>query len=80
MAAEETTEKKNAGNKAEARKPDPVDQITVTRHRARIGARQLAYTVTCGTMVIGRRPRRRASRRASARGRRCSSSPTPSTT
>jgi carboxypeptidase C (cathepsin A) len=52
MAAEETIEKKNAGSKAEDRKPEPVDQITVTRHRARIGGKQLAYTVTCGTMVI----------------------------
>jgi len=52
MAVTETTEKKNAGSKAEDRKPEPVDQITVTRHRGRIGGKQLAYTVTCGTMVI----------------------------
>ena len=33
-------------------KPEPTDQIAVTRHRARIGRRKIAYTVTCGTMVI----------------------------
>lgn len=34
------------------KKPDPVDQLVVTKHRARIGGRQVAYTVTCGTMVL----------------------------
>jgi carboxypeptidase C (cathepsin A) len=35
-----------------AKKPDPVDRISVTRHRGRIGRKQVAYTVTCGTMVL----------------------------
>jgi hypothetical protein len=30
------------------KKPDPVDQLVVTKHRARIGGKQVAYTVTCG--------------------------------
>ena len=34
------------------RKPDPTDQISVTRHRARIGRKEIAYTVTCGTVVL----------------------------
>ena len=38
--------------KAEERRPEPRDQISVTRHRARIGGKQVAYTVTCGTVVI----------------------------
>ena len=34
------------------KKPDPTDQISVTRHTLKIGRRSLAYTVTCGTMVM----------------------------
>ena len=34
------------------KKPDPTDQLTVTRHRAKIGRKTLAYTVTCGTIVM----------------------------
>src|SRR5882672_1622044 len=37
---------------AEKAKPEPADQISITRHRARIGRREIAYTVTCGTMVL----------------------------
>jgi carboxypeptidase C (cathepsin A) len=33
-------------------KPEPTDQISITRHRAKIGKREIAYTVTCGTMVL----------------------------
>src|SRR5688572_1298376 len=33
-------------------RPDPTDQISVTRHRIRVGRRELAYTVTCGTVVL----------------------------
>lgn len=39
-------------DKPAEKKPDPTDQISVTRHRAKIGKRTLAYTVTCGTMVM----------------------------
>ena len=38
--------------KAAEKKPDPKDQISVTRHRARINGKQVAYTVTCGTVVL----------------------------
>src|SRR6187455_3045235 len=38
--------------KAEERRPEPKDQISVTKHRARIGGKQVAYTVTCGTVVL----------------------------
>jgi carboxypeptidase C (cathepsin A) len=34
------------------KKPDPTDQISVTRHRVRVGRKNLAYTVTCGTLVM----------------------------
>jgi carboxypeptidase C (cathepsin A) len=48
----EIVEKKNETVVTKEEKPDPVDQISVTRHRARIGGKQVAYTVTCGTMVM----------------------------
>jgi carboxypeptidase C (cathepsin A) len=40
--------------KAPEKAPEKVhaDQISVTRHTARIGDRDIAYTVTCGTMVM----------------------------
>ena len=46
----ETAEKKT--DKPAERLPEPADQISITRHRARIGKRDIAYTVTCGTMVL----------------------------
>ena len=33
-------------------KPEPADQISITRHRAWLRDRDIAYTVTCGTMVL----------------------------
>jgi carboxypeptidase C (cathepsin A) len=39
-------------DKPAEKKPDPIDQITVTRHRLKLGRRELAYTATCGTMVM----------------------------
>src|SRR5690349_23215867 len=48
----ETLEKGKDEEKKEDRKPEPVDQLSVTRHRARINGKQVAYTVTCGTMVL----------------------------
>ena len=39
-------------DKTDAKTPPPTDQISVTKHRVRIGKRDLAYTVTCGTMVL----------------------------
>ena len=50
MAVEE--KEKDKVEEAAEKKPDPRDQISVTKHRARINGKQLAYTVTCGTMVI----------------------------
>jgi hypothetical protein len=47
-----TVEKEEAQEKTAEKKPEPVDQLVVTRHRARIGGKQVAYTVTCGTMVL----------------------------
>ncbi len=33
-------------------KPVPTDQIVVTKHKARINGETIAYTVTCGTVVL----------------------------
>ena len=33
-------------------RPEPTDQISVTRHRLKIGKREIAYTATCGTVVL----------------------------
>jgi len=49
--AETTVTEKTETDKTE-KKAEPADQISITRHRTRIGKRQLAYTVTCGTMVL----------------------------
>jgi carboxypeptidase C (cathepsin A) len=32
--------------------PPPVDQLSVTHHRRAVGGREIAYTVTCGTLVL----------------------------
>ncbi len=48
---EKSVEKIEKVEKVE-KKPDPTDQISVTRHRLKIGRRSIAYTVTCGTMVM----------------------------
>jgi carboxypeptidase C (cathepsin A) len=52
MAVVEVKDNKIEERKADERKPEPKDQISVTRHRARIGGKQVAYTVTCGTVVL----------------------------
>ena len=49
--AETTITEKTETDKTEKR-AEPADQISITRHRTRIGKRQLSYTVTCGTMVL----------------------------
>jgi len=46
------TEEKAAEKTDKRDRPEPADQISVTRHRIRIGKRDLAYTVTCGTVVL----------------------------
>jgi carboxypeptidase C (cathepsin A) len=38
--------------KKPAQEPPPTDRLSVTRHRARLGGRDLDYTVTCGTIVL----------------------------
>ncbi len=48
--AAEKAEKREKAEKPE--KPEPTDQISVSRHRLAIGRRELAYTVTCGTVVL----------------------------
>src|SRR5687768_9582231 len=52
MATEEKTEDKTTVTTTAEKKPDPRDQISVTQHRVKAAGRDLAYTVTCGTMVL----------------------------
>ena len=47
-ATEETTVEKTEKRE----RPEPADQIAITRHRTRIGRREIAYTVTCGSVVL----------------------------
>ena len=47
------TEKQESPNKdTTAPKPIPTDNIVVTKHKARINGETIAYTVTCGTVVL----------------------------
>ena len=46
------TEEKTVEKTEKRDPPPPADQISVTRQRIRIGKRELAYTVTCGTVVL----------------------------
>ena len=48
MAANEADEKKQA----KVEPPEPTDRISITRHRATIGGREIAYSATCGTIVL----------------------------
>ena len=51
MAAQ--IEEEKSTEKTEKReRPEPKDQIVSTQHRARIGGREVAYTATCGTVVL----------------------------
>src|SRR5688572_12602545 len=51
MAAQ--IEEEKSTEKTEKReRPEPKDQIVSTQHRARIGGREIAYTATCGTVVL----------------------------
>ena len=64
--------------------PAPEDRLVKTYHSAVVGGRELAYTVSCGTIVLKeesekRRATTRARRRGTSRAPRCSSSPTRST-
>ena len=34
------------------KKPEPTEQLSVTKHTAKVGGKKIAYTVTCGTMVM----------------------------
>ncbi|MDH5263233.1 MAG: peptidase S10 [Betaproteobacteria bacterium] len=47
MAESASDEKKKTEDE-----PPPADRLVVTRHRARLGDRDLDYTVTCGTIVM----------------------------
>ena len=42
--------------KQKEEKPIPKDNLVVTRHRVRIGGKEIKYTVTAGTMVLKEEP------------------------
>jgi carboxypeptidase C (cathepsin A) len=41
-----------AADKLAPKKPEVADRVSVTRHRVKAGGKTLAYTVTCGTLVL----------------------------
>jgi carboxypeptidase C (cathepsin A) len=51
---EKKSEEKPARSKVEAKeeRPAPKDNLVVTRHRVRVGGKEIKYTVTAGTMVL----------------------------
>lgn len=48
----EKTEQKTITTTEPLKPPPPTDRIVVTRHRATIGGKTIAYTVTTGTLVL----------------------------
>ena len=55
---EKKPEEKPGLNKVEGKeeKPTPKDNLVVTQHRARIGGKEIRYTVTTGTIVLKEEP------------------------
>jgi carboxypeptidase C (cathepsin A) len=47
-----STEEKTTEKIEKKDRPEPADQISVTRHKLKIGKREIAYTATCGTVVL----------------------------
>jgi len=47
-----SAEEKTAEKTEKKDRPEPADQISVTRHKLKIGKREIAYTATCGTVVL----------------------------
>lgn len=45
-------EDKPAAETIAAKKPEVADRVSVTRHKVKAGGKSLAYTVTCGTLVL----------------------------
>src|SRR5258706_15514675 len=52
LAMASATEEKSVEKTEKKERPEPADQISITRHRAKIGGREIAYTATCGTVVL----------------------------
>ena len=46
------TQEKTVEKTEKRERPEPTDQISVSKHRVRIGRREIAYTATCGTVVL----------------------------
>src|SRR5258706_14246352 len=46
------TEEKVVEKTEKRERPEPTDQISITRHRLKTGKREIAYTATCGTVVL----------------------------
>ncbi|HET9326027.1 MAG TPA: peptidase S10 [Candidatus Eisenbacteria bacterium] len=67
----EKTEKKSVTTTTEHPKappPQPVDHIVVTHHRATIGGRMIAYTVTTGTLVLKEESEKKGEQEGEAEG------------
>ena len=45
-------EEKKPEEKKKEEKPTPKDNLVVTKHKVRIGGREIKYTVTAGTMIL----------------------------
>ncbi len=41
-----------ADDKIPEKKPEVADRVSVTRHKVKLGGKSIAYTVTCGTLVL----------------------------
>jgi carboxypeptidase C (cathepsin A) len=56
------------GVAASAAKPEVSDNLVVTHHRTTVAGRELAYTVTCGTLVFKQESEKRGDRAGEAEG------------
>src|SRR5919109_5353218 len=55
---EQKREEKPVSSRSEGKeeKPAPKDNLVVTRHKVRIGGKEIKYTVTAGTMILKEEP------------------------
>ena len=55
---------------AEAAKSAPTDQIVETQHTVTVGGRELAYTVTTGTLILKQESEKKGEREGESEGER----------
>ncbi len=64
------TEDEKEAKKSEASTPaSPKDELVQTQHSLTIDGREIRYTVTCGTMVLKRRQKKRGRKKARRKGK-----------